>query len=357
MVCFDDSFTKKFKVTIDSTKVSADVTDYPVYVDLSDLGASHGFWSSVQTDGDDVRVTDDNETEVPVDLISIDTTAKTGQLRFKATGTLSSSTDTIFWVRYGNATATKPAEDATYGRENVWTNYGQVYAMDGANATAIIDRTASNRDVTSDNNTPDYEQTGKLGKCVYLDDHGGVEYLNINAFSSSEYTTKLYMSCWIKVDTTGNQRMIELQYAGTSGANLELIGSADYRCQIYISGTKSAYVSGGITANTWIHIATWWDGTTWRMFKDGSQTKTQAQSGTATMSASGTNQLGDNSFYPKGMNLDMVMIGSNTNTMSNDYVSTTYNNENSPSTFYTLGAEENHSCAVVSAFTPKVMII
>jgi hypothetical protein len=352
--CFDASWTKKFKVTIDNTKVDGDLTDYPVYIDLADLGSGHGFWSAVQSDGDDIRVTTtDGVTEVPLDLIDIDTTAKTGELRFKATGTLSGSADTDFWVYYGNSGASAYAADATYGRENVWTSYNQVYAMNGASATAIIDRTASGRDITSENNTPEYEQTGKLGKCVKLDDHGGVEYLSANSFSSSDYTGGIYMAAWVKTDTTsGNQQFMEVQWAATAGASFHLLGTG-VRAQIYISGTKSSYIGSQHSANVWEHWATWWDGTTWRTFKNGSQIKTQSQSGTATMSSSGTNQIGDQSWYMKGTLVDQVCVSGNTNTFSNDWVGTTYNNENSPSTFYTLGAEEDHSCAGGATFIPK----
>jgi hypothetical protein len=349
---------KRFKVTTDSTKIPGNVTDYPVYVDLADLGSGHGFWTNVRSDGGDCRAYEsDGTTQLPIDVIAIDTTAKTGQLRFKATGTLSSSTDTDFYIYYGDAALTADAEDATYGRENVWTNYGQVYAMEGASATAIIDRTSNDRDVTSDNNTPDYQQTGKLGKCVTFDDHAGVEYLNINTFTSSEYTTQLMFSCWAYFATsvTGNQRFFEVQYSGTSGFNFETIGD-DYRAQIYISGTKSNYVADTLAADVWTHFATWWDGTTWRMFKNGSQTASTSQSGTASMSSSGTNQIADASLYLRNpTSLDMIVMSGNSNTISNDYISVIYNNENSPSTFYTLGAEEDVGGGAV--FVPRTILM
>jgi hypothetical protein len=278
--------------------------------------------------------------EVPVDLIAIDTTGKTGQLRFKATGTLSSTVDTDFYVYYGNGTATKPLEDATYGRENTWTSYSQVYAMEGASATAIIDRTANDRDVTSENNTPDYEQTGKLGKCVFCDDHAGIEYLSINSFSTSEYTTGIYMSAWVKLNGVGvNQQFLEVQ-VGSGGASFHCLGD-DIRAQIYIVSTQSNLAADQMVANEWTHLATWWDGTNWKVLKNGVEVATKAQSGTATMDNGGTNQIGgDNGFYPQGVYSDQICVSSSTNTFSNDWVLTTYNNENSPSTFYTLGSEE-----------------
>ena len=67
------------KITVDHTKVSADLTDFPLYVDLSHL-PDH-FFNNVKTDGADIRVfKSDNVTEIPFEIVSIDTTAKTGEL-------------------------------------------------------------------------------------------------------------------------------------------------------------------------------------------------------------------------------------------------------------------------------------
>jgi hypothetical protein len=105
------------KITIDHTKVASDLTDFPVYVNLADLGAS--FFTDVKTDGSDIRVFDSaTGLEVPYELVAIDTVLNTGELWFK--GNLSSSVDTSFYIKYGNASASAYSASDTYGRNNVW---------------------------------------------------------------------------------------------------------------------------------------------------------------------------------------------------------------------------------------------
>ena len=80
-------------LTVDNTKVAANATDFPVYVDLSDMNAT--FWSTVANGGGDIRIfKSDGTTELAREVVSCDTSGETGELHFKYTGTLSSSVDT-----------------------------------------------------------------------------------------------------------------------------------------------------------------------------------------------------------------------------------------------------------------------
>jgi hypothetical protein len=71
------------------------LTDFPVYVDLSDLPA--GFHTNCnQTDARDIRVTrSDGVTECAREVVSYDSTNDKGELHFKA-NSISSSADTDF---------------------------------------------------------------------------------------------------------------------------------------------------------------------------------------------------------------------------------------------------------------------
>src|SRR5690606_33907440 len=116
----NDSWQYRVSLTIDADQVDADLTDFPVYVDLSDMPAE--FHNNVNADGSDIRVTTGDEgTEVPREVVFYDADTDTGELHFKAP-TLSSTTDTTFYIYYGNSSAGDYADDATYGAENVWSN-------------------------------------------------------------------------------------------------------------------------------------------------------------------------------------------------------------------------------------------
>ena len=122
---YDTNWTHRIKVTIQASEVDATLTDFAVFVDLSDLPA--GFHSAVKSDGSDIRVTRaDGSTECAREVVEYDATGDKGELHFKA-NSISHTVDTDFYIYYGNAGASDYAVDATYGRENVWSDFKGVW--------------------------------------------------------------------------------------------------------------------------------------------------------------------------------------------------------------------------------------
>lgn len=158
-------YTTRIPISIAGTSLFGDVTDFPVYLNLADLPVS--FFSTVQSDGDDIRITQtDGLTEVPYELVAIDTGGQTGQIHFKAPSLLTSTT-TVFYVYYGSSTASSYGVTDTYGRNNVWTNnYLAVYHFEEAqagtgNLNLYVDATGQGGD--GDDYVVATDKTGKLG--------------------------------------------------------------------------------------------------------------------------------------------------------------------------------------------------
>lgn len=100
-------------ITIISAVVNGDVTQFPVYIDLADLGAS--FFTYINGAGADIRMTDINGNPLAREVVAIDT----GELHFKTD--LSSTVDNVFCIYYGSGLS-EPAPDSHYRSENVWSN-------------------------------------------------------------------------------------------------------------------------------------------------------------------------------------------------------------------------------------------
>ena len=143
---YNSAWSKRVNIIVDNAQVPTSVTDFPVYVNLANL--PDAFFSGVQTDGDDIRVTSANGVaELPFELVAIDTVSKTGELHFKAN--LSSTTDSGFYIYYGNGVTSGYTATSTYGRNNVWTNgYEAVYHLGTSPAANMIDSTSNGRDLT-----------------------------------------------------------------------------------------------------------------------------------------------------------------------------------------------------------------
>jgi len=131
-----------FTSTIASGVVSADLTEYPVKIDLSN--APINWWNEVaRSDGGDIRAESSSGDALAFDLVSIDTTAKTGVCVVKSDVSSSSSTSIILRA-YNDSGMSKLAVDATNGQYDCWDMYAAVYLYNGN----INDRTSNGRDLT-----------------------------------------------------------------------------------------------------------------------------------------------------------------------------------------------------------------
>lgn len=104
------------------------VTDFPFLVSLNQMPTE--WWQAVQTDGDDIRVTDGNNVELPVDIIEFtdNGSSGTGLIAVKLTKATSNQKLRI-WC--GNASATRPAAGDTYGQYNAYPSIAKAFYPSG----------------------------------------------------------------------------------------------------------------------------------------------------------------------------------------------------------------------------------
>lgn len=156
--------TDYVKMTINASEVDDTLTDFPVFLDLSQIDSADNFWSVVASDGDDIRITNaDGTVQYAVEVVAIDTTAKTGEVHFLLKGSLSDSVDTDFRVYYDGSTE-KRDDDATYGTNDVWRDdYHFVLHGDFSTGTTLKESSGNASFTTSGSPT---SATGKIGKAV-----------------------------------------------------------------------------------------------------------------------------------------------------------------------------------------------
>ena len=188
---YNQDWSSRIALTIAADNIDTSLTNYPVYVNLADLGSS--FWSGVQSDGRDIRVTSaDGATELPIDIVEIDVVAETGELHFLAPF-VSNGTDTTFHIYFGNAGATAYTSTDTYGRNAVWAEYEAVYHFEEDPNTGITDKTGNGFDLTTTVGTA-ATTSGQLGTAldttassVVLEDTDWTWTAGDNLYSSGLY--------------------------------------------------------------------------------------------------------------------------------------------------------------------------
>lgn len=354
---YSGSWERRIEITIDSTDVDEDLTDFPVYVDLGDLPAT--FFANVQNDGDDIRVTeDDGLSEVPFELVSIDTGAETGELHFKAD--LSSVTDTSFYIYYDNPSASGYAEGDTYGAENVWTNnFLAVYHLEEdaagtGNANLYTDSTANDYD--GDDETAAIDKEGQLGRGQQFNELVQTDYIDL-PYLVLDNQTNVTQTWWHRSSTTGAQAIVSgaTGPAGTGNNEYLAFFSADTTFAFYNDGGNTSFGLADTISDhsddSWHYFAVHRDDTANQVnfFVDGAPDSENPNALTITTLDIGVGGL------VVGQEQDSLGGGFDTaqnfeglldelrfaNVLrSSGWISTEYNNQANPNGFYELANEE-----------------
>lgn len=86
------------------------------------------FWNNVQDDGDDIRICAiDGTTELPIDVVEINTTDETGAIFFR--DFYDDYRETVYFLYWGDPTASGYSTTATYGRHNVWQDWEYAWIL------------------------------------------------------------------------------------------------------------------------------------------------------------------------------------------------------------------------------------
>lgn len=114
-----------YLLTIPSGKVTSDLTNFPLYIDLSQMPNS--FWSAVRPDGGNLRAHNAAKSvEYPIDVVTLKRIAKTGSIYVKIP-TVAAASNTTVLISVLDNSQLGYARTATYGMNSVWSDYNAVW--------------------------------------------------------------------------------------------------------------------------------------------------------------------------------------------------------------------------------------
>lgn len=344
---YNASWPYRVKLTIDASKVDADLTDFPVYVNLNNLPA--GFHTNVnQTDARDIRVTkSDGITELPREVVFYTAASDTGEAHFKYTGTLSGTTNTDVYIYYGNASASDYATNATYGAENVWdSNYAGVYHLTETSSSRL-DSTSKSNDLSL-SSTVGYSTSGQLGTAANFTSAGNLYRTDANLSTdfpgkSAQTTTSFTASYWVRPNSFGWADWLGkrasagdgwLHYAPTNQVTSTYESNSTWYS---VSSAASSLGTGNWYAVTSVHNAS---SDTDYVYVNGVQSGIQTSRTNDPDANSGSFMVGGTDQYPNEASglFDEVRISNSARSAT--WTSTEYNNQFSPSSFYAVGTQE-----------------
>lgn len=362
MAWYNSNWQFRKKITVPAAAVSANLTDYPVYLNLANLGSN--FFDNVKTDGSDIRMTlGDQVTELPVEIVIINTATDVGEMYFKAVGTLLTATANDFYIYYGNPAASAYAATATFGRNNVWdSNFKLVAHLQqdpSGGAPQMTDSTVNGNNGTSSGSMTTGDSVAAVASNG-LDFDGTNDFINFGNAASLKITSALTAECFLK-GASDNQRGF-FGKGNTGNTNLSWWINTDTnsgvgRTDIGITSVSTAIVSGNskiyrggsqVFDNTnFNHLAFTFTSNTLLTYVNGvsdTGSRTQVWNGTVT-TLNDTNEtlkfggsiIGSTSAF-KSFIGDEVRISDIVRSAA--WLKATTDNLKTPASFYTVGLQE-----------------
>jgi hypothetical protein len=323
---------------------NSDQTNFPVLISLteSDLAGVAQGGKVFSENGDDIIFCLDANCVTRLDHEIESYNPATGAANFWVRiPTLSHTTDTDVYMFYSNPAVTLSQQNPP----GVWENgYAAVYHF--ANSLEAVDSTGINSGIEYNVTS----EAGIIGNAASFDDYNS--YLRIPANASYKPTAALTVQAWVERPTSGGglPMIASLDYHGNGtwsapyeswalGLNMNSLNPLFTATVAGVS--HSVVASQTVTANQWQMVAGRYDGQQLRVFINGAEDP-NATTLTGALDP-GTSQdlaIGMESPYATGQwwygGIDELRIS--TVARSNDWITTEYNNQSSPSTFCTVGA-------------------
>jgi hypothetical protein len=338
------------KITIDKAKVTGSQSDFPVLVSLASDTDLH---NHARPDGYDiVFTTSDGTTRIPHEIESY--TSGTGALVawVKVPG-ISSAANTDIYLYYGS-----PSASNMQNPTGVWdANYAAVWHLgetpnDGT-AGGHADSTANNNDGTpmnfQDGGGGTTNTAGKIDGADFF--AGDDDYITVPSPVNSDPTTQLTLSAWIRDDVYG-----DVVSRGDSYV-LRLWNTGQLLFSKYQgAGTWFNMAPGGVNLKDGAlhHIVGGQNATGMFMYIDGVQVDGNSDTTAIVYGLGPTIEIGRHGNGNPGYNftgkIDEVRISRTGR--SGSWITTEYKNQNSPSTFYSVGSEEISPCGGTPTPTP-----
>ena len=351
----------KKSITIHHKNVRSNLSNFPILISLtaSDLKTAANGGNVQNSKGYDIIFTDSTET-ITLDHEIEKYVPTTGEIAmWVRVPMLSASSDTVIYMHFGNSSISSSQENKT----GVWdSNYKGVWHLSNGSTLTTNDSTSNGNTGTNHGASA---ATGQIDGAASF--NSSSQYIQIsNTINIKQFS----ISAWFKT-SDGQQtswRAIVSKNSGMGNRNfwLGLSGSnsatyCNYGSLLILYSVEGvvdaghACTSSRMDDNNWHFATATYDGTTLKLYVDGSLSNTLSVSSPDTQSQAtyiGIEKIEEAGFInPFTGTLDELRI-SNT-ARSADWIATEYNNQSSPSTFYTIHPTPTPSLTPTSTPLPS----
>ena len=325
---------------IDHNKVigSGNHSNFPLLIDVFD----QDLHDDVQPDGDDIAFA--NETEwLNYDLEQFNKNYNSTHAHLVAwvkIPTLATNVDTILYMYFGNTTMLSQENPA-----NVWSTYSSVWHLEESSGIGayLKDSTTNNYDGTPSGTQ--YLSSGRMGGARnFIADSDRISITSgSNLFDGSN---RFVFSFWmfpnyatdLEWENDGERNVFykfsSVRMARTWRYSFQSSGRGRFQTDIQFVSHGTIYPNVEIYRRTWNYIVYSYDGSYFRAYVNGQQVSSSYIGSDSLISDSSNfliGSMGSNCFYGY---IDEFRISNTVNI--NGWYETEYNNQNSPSSFYSV---------------------
>lgn len=347
---FIEGWTYRKEITIDHTQVQGNLTNFPILVNVIDTELR----DKAQEDGDDILFMENKGVATKLNHEIDSFNGVTGaMIAWVKIPMVSSTEDTHLYMYYGNSSST-----AQQSPEKVWnTDFMAVWHLNKNPTEGVFDSTIYDNDGTAYGSMSSSNLIeGKVGKCLQFD--GVNDYLTIPD-STSLKQSEVTLLCWLNVapgytNFEGREYILGKR-CDDSFSNQDTVSYG----MKYLDNCMGAVAEKNDNSQTfakypaelgnWYYTAMTYDSSTNQIdyYQDGilRDSLNHGQSLRYTdpidfIMAAGHIKEGSTLNYWVDCKIDEVWIA-DTN-LGPGWISTTFTNQNNPSSFLSLGPEEPH---------------
>ncbi|MBY0369793.1 DUF2341 domain-containing protein [bacterium] len=332
------------KITVPHSQVGATLTDFPVLVKTTDT--SNALFANAQADGDDILFSLESDATTKL-AHEIENYSSSGELEaWVKIPSLSSTTDTVFYMYYGKADATNQQDGTDVwdsGYQGVW--HLQQSVTNGVNG--LLDSTSNANHGAPANYLSDGTSTTAYSAKIYkgvLQSRTGDEGITVSP-AASLAVSYITLEAWARQDdaASNNQRIAErcINSGNCTQHIYQMVvgngGGASFNIYTQTGSQSGANTGTPPTTGTWHHFVGTFDGTTLALYVDGVVSGTNGSLAGQTIRTASTGlglgigrQLERNSRSLGGA-IDEVRLSNLAR--SAEWIAASYANQSSPSTF------------------------
>jgi YD repeat-containing protein len=345
--CVSNGYSYYRAISIDHTKIpNADQTNFPVLFDTTDpsLATSNNGGHVSNSSGFDLIFTSDSAGQSRLDYEIEKYDPVSGHVvAWVRVPALSHTSDTVLYLFYGNPNVTASQQNPT----GVWdANYLGVWHLGDGSILSLVDSTSNANNATNNGALASF---GPFAGGMITN---GTTYATLGTPSDLANLARgqATFSAWVKAASgSGGIIMGKDDANGSKGWALSLNSSHDLEFVVVYSGGDFRLNSASSVANdTWTYVVATLNGNAAQsgagtVYINGASTGTgSGGSGTtdddsAQVAYLGNATFGDNASAPFAGSLAEFRLSNSVRSV--DWIAAEYNNQSSPSTFYTLYPE------------------